>query len=161
MANFKVSRKSIMSAMLDSEVKALLYAVMHGENEEVTEDLLDDALSKWYKALNKEHKSTAGANDDFIVSDVVPYVLTVGAPVTAKEVNDAVVHAERTNKASAMLRRAVDLGMLSRDKVRKNASFVYADPTYDWESYIAEYDAAVAEKAAARIAKARDNRSSK
>lgn len=158
MATPKVSRKSIMTAVRNSEVKALILAILNEDNEDITEDILDEALTKWDVALNKGRKSTAGSNDAFIESEVVPFVLSAGEPVTAKQVNDAVVHAEKTNKASAMLRRAATLGMLSRDKVRKNASFLYAEPNYDWETYISEYDAAMAERAAARIAKARNNR---
>ena len=157
--NVKVSRKSIMSAMLDSEVKALILATIQADNADVTEAALDAALNKWNTALNKGRKSTAGSNDAFIESEVVPFVLSSDTPVTAKMVNDAIIHAERTNKASAMLRRAAELGFLSRDKVRKNASFEYAGPQYDWETYISDYDKAMAEKANARIAKARKNRS--
>ena len=159
-ATVKVSRKTIMSAMLDAEVEALILATIQANDAEVTQEVLHDALIKWQGALNKGNKSTVGTNDAFIESDIVPFVLSAGEPVTAKQVNDAVVHAEKTNKASAMLRRAVTLHLLSRDRVRKNASYEYAEPGYDWETHIREYDDAMAERATARIAKARNNRGS-
>ncbi len=156
-----ITRKAVIRAILENpSTQDAILDQLGMENTDETQDALSAMLNKWNTALNKANKSTnANKNDDVIINDVVPFVVNADGPVTAKQVNDAIVHAERTNKASAMLRRAIELGLVSRDRVRKNANYVYAAPDYDWETYIAEYDAKVAEKAAARIAKARANRS--
>lgn len=158
--SIKVSRKNILDAMMNAEVKALTLAILREDvNDDITQEAFDEALNKWHKALNKPAKSSAGKDDDYIANEVVPYVVGQDHPVTASDVNAALINAPRANRASSLLRRACDLGLLSRDKVRKNASYVYSAPDYDWESYIAEYDAKVKAKAEARIAKARANRS--
>ena len=79
-ATVKVSRKTIMSAMLDAEVEALILATIQANDAEVTQEVLHDALIKWQGALNKGNKSTVGTNDAFIESDVVPFVLSAGEP---------------------------------------------------------------------------------
>ncbi len=152
----KVTRKAIVSAMMDDEV-ILAQLINHLGTDGET---IMTTLVKWNDALSKASKTTkTNKNDDIIINDIVPFIVNADAPVTAKTINDQFIHAERTNKASAMLRRAIELGLISRDRVRKNANYVYAKPDFDWEEYIAAYDAKVAEKAAARIAKARANRS--
>lgn len=158
--SIKVSRKSILDAVMNNEVRALTLAILRQDvNEDITEDAFNEALDKWHKALNKPAKSSAGKDDQFIVDEVVPYVTSQDAPVTAADLNAAIINAPRANRASSLLRRACTLGLLSRDKVRKNASYVYSAPDYDWDAYIADYDAKVKAKAEARIAKARANRS--
>lgn len=152
----KVTRKSIITSIINDE--NMIKAIASANDTSVEE--LNVILYKWFNALTKGSKTTAtDKNDDLIINEIVPFIVNSAEPVTAKTVNDKFVHAERTNKASSMLRRAIDLGLISRDKVRKNASFVYASPTYDWDAYVEAYDNKVAEKAAQRIAKARANRS--
>lgn len=152
----KITRKSIIASIL---ADANIINVIATANDSSSDEILV-VLNKWDNALSKASKSTnTNKNDDLIINDIVPFILASDEPVTAKMVNDKFVHAEKTNKASAMLRRAIELNLISRDKVRKNASFVYAAPDYDWDAYVSAYDAKVAEKANARIAKARANRS--
>lgn len=152
----KITRKSIIASIL---ADANIINAIATANDSSSDEILV-VLNKWDNALSKASKSTnTNKNDDIIVNDIVPFILESAEPVTAKMVNDKFIHAERTNKASAMLRRAIELGLISRDRVRKNANFVYAAPNYDWDAYVAAYDAEVAAKASARIAKARENRS--
>lgn len=152
----KITRKSIIASIL---ADANIINAIATANDSSSDEILV-VLNKWDNALSKASKSTnTNKNDDIIVNDIVPFILESAEPVTAKMVNDKFIHAERTNKASAMLRRAIELGLISRDRVRKNANFVYAAPNYDWDAYVAAYDAEVAAKAANRIAKARENRS--
>lgn len=154
-----ISRKSILSAILADE--DIMNALVSHFDFEDSRKCLTDALNKWDNALNKTNKSAdkaAKERDEFIVKTIVPFVVEHEGPVTAKQVNDAVVHAEKTNKASAMLRRAVEMELVSRDKVRKNANFEYAAMDFDWDTYISDYDAKMTAKAQARIAKAHKNR---
>lgn len=152
----KVTRKSIISTIISNDDIKNILATATG----VSIDEISVVLNKWDNALTKASKTNASnKNDETIINEIVPFVLAASEPVTAKMVNDQFIHAERTNKASAMLRRAIEMGLISRDRVRKNANYVYAEPNYDWDSYIAAYDKMVAEKAASRIAKARANRS--
>ena len=153
-----IARKAILDAIINNDVIMNELVTTFGEDNH---DALTASMNKWVAALSKSSKSADKAmeeRDNYIKENVVPFVLSSATPVTAKQVNDAIVHGEKTNKASAMLRRAEALGLLSRDKVRKNANFEYASPTFDWESYIAEYDKAVAAKAQARIERAHKNR---
>ena len=153
-----IARKAILDTIINSE--NIMNELVNAFGED-NREALTASMDKWMAALSKSSKSADKAmqeRDTFIKDNVVPFVLSSAAPVTAKQVNDAIVHGEKTNKASAMLRRAEALGLLSRDKVRKNANFEYASPTFDWESYIAEYDKAVAAKAQARIERAHKNR---
>lgn len=160
MANVKVTRKDIINAIANNNDIFISIANELGLEGIEGSDALTNTIDKWMVALNKSNKSNgSNKNDELIVNEIVPFILESETPVTAKTINNEFVHAERTNKASAMLRRAIELGLISRDRVRKNANFEYAAPNFDWDSYIAEYDAKVAEKAAARIAKARANRS--
>lgn len=152
----KITRKSIIASIL---ADANIINTIATANDSSSDEILV-VLNKWDNALSKASKSTnTNKNDELIVNEIVPFILESKTPVTAKMVNDKFIHAERTNKASAMLRRAIELGLISRDRVRKNANFVYASPNYDWDAYVAAYDAEVAAKASARIAKARENRS--
>lgn len=160
MSNVKITRKAILDAIINNNDVFTSVANALGLDNDDKLNELDGALNKWYFALNKSNKSNgSNKNDELIVNEIVPFILESETPVTAKTINNEFVHAERTNKASAMLRRAIELGLISRDRVRKNANFEYAAPNFDWDNYIAEYDAKVAEKAASRIAKARANRS--
>ena len=152
----KVTRKSIITSIINDE--NMIKAIASANDTSVEE--LNVVLHKWFNALTKGSKTTAtNKNDDLIINEIVPFVINSSEPVTAKAVNDKFIHAERTNKASAILRRAIELNLISRDRVRKNANYVYASPNYDWNAYIEAYDKEVAEKAAKRIAKARANRS--
>lgn len=140
----KLSRRTIMGALLDNEVKALTLAVLRDEmGDDITMEMLDTAMDKWNAALTKNTKKS-NANDTTITDEIVPWVLSQDQPVSAADVNTAILGQPRANKASSMLRRAVEMGMLSRDKVRKTASFIYAAPDYDWDTYKADYDAKVA-----------------
>lgn len=154
-----IARKAILAAILDSETMVNSLVDVFGEDQR---DALMDSLNKWNVALNKVNKSAnkeTQERDAFIIETIVPFVVESERPVTAKVINEKFVHSEKTNKASAMLRRAVALGYISRDKVRKNASFEYASNDFDWDAYIGEYDKAMQEKAKARIARANANRS--
>lgn len=159
MAN-KITRKAIINAIINDDATYNALANALNLDDDGRQNVLIATLSKWDNALSKASKSNSNnKNDDIIINDIVPFILASETPVTAKTINDEFVHAERTNKASALLRRGIEMGLISRDRVRKNANFEYAEPNYDWNAYIAEYDKKVAEKAAARIAKARANRS--
>lgn len=151
----KVTRKNIIATIINSEDMINTLANTMG----VGTDDVKTTLNKWDVALSKSSANkNANKNDEFIIAEIVPFVTSQPTPVTAKMVNDNVVKREKTNQATVMLRRAVEMGLLSRDKVRKNASFEYAEPEFDWNAYIDAYDAKVKDKQSARIAKARANR---
>lgn len=154
----KVTRKIIIETLLANNT--ILSMLTNALDADAT--VVIATLDKWNNALTKASNGNSkekAENEDIIINQIVPFVLAAEKPVTAKDVNDNFIHASRTNKASAMLRRAIEMGLISRDRVRKNANFEYAEPNFDWNEYISEYDKKVAEKAAARIAKARANRS--
>ncbi len=163
--NIKVSRATIVRTIAaDMETKAMLLAalnidVQEGEDPKVTEDMLNTTLDKWLAALSKGNKSTVGKDDDYIKETIVPWVLSQDNPATAGDLNKALIGAPRGNRASALLKRATELGLLARDRVRKNSPFVYAAPDFDFEGYVAAYDEKVKAKAEARIENARKNRS--
>lgn len=153
----KLTRKNIIDIILNND--SILKIISENGNCDFSE--AKTIIEKWQAALTKTSTSnnkTKSANDDIIVNEIVPFILENKNPVTAKTINEKFIHAERTNKASAILRRAIELGLISRDRVRKNANFEYASPTFDWSAYINEYDKKVAAKAAARIENARKNR---
>ena len=151
----KVTRKSIINVLSTNDTIFGLVA----EAVETDAETLHAVLNKWNAALTKPTTKKVDEAKVAMINDIVAYVIASDTPVTAKTINEKFVHSEKTNKASALLRQAVAEGYISRDKVRKNASFEYASNDFDWESYIAEYDAKIAEKAAARIARANANRS--
>lgn len=161
MTKVKVTRKDVIRAIANNN--DILIDIANELNlkglDEV--DALAQTVDKWLVALNKTPKADTkkAAEDVKLINDsIVPFIISSETPVTAKTINDQFIHAQRTNKASAILRKAIEMGLISRDRVRKNANYEYAAPDFDWSSYIEEYDAKVAEKAAARIAKARANR---
>lgn len=153
----KVTRKMIIAELLTNVT--ILTALSAALN--CSDDELSNVLNKWNDALNKVSTSNSKAKtaeDEIIKTQIVPFIIESENPVTAKTINEKFIHNARTNKASAMLRRAIEMGLISRDRVRKNANFEYASVDFDWSSYINEYDAKVAAKAAARIENARKNR---
>ena len=150
----KVTRKSIVNAILsDSNIFNEVMNKVGTDNETLTA-----VLTKWDVALSKSGSRKVDEARTALIAEIVEYVTSHDGPVTAKEINDKFVHSEKTNKASALLRQAVADGQLSRDRVRKNANYEYAGLEFDWNAYIGEYDKAMAEKAAARIARANANR---
>ena len=150
----KVTRKSIVNAILTNE--GIFNEVM--TSVDTDKETLTAVLDKWNKALSKSGSRKVDEARVALIAQIVEFVTSHDGPVTAKEINDKFVHSEKTNKASALLRQAVADGQLSRDRVRKNANYEYAGLDFDWNAYIGEYDKAMAEKAAARIARANANR---
>ena len=153
-----ITRKAILNAIVNSEnIMNELNNAFGAENV----DALAAALSKWNAALSKSTPKKVDEAQIALINEIVAYINTCEKPVTAKTINDKFVHSEKTNKASALLRHACAEGMISRDKVRKNANYEYAPVAFDWDTYIADYDNAMAAKAQARIERARNNRNSK
>ena len=150
----KVTRKAIISAISAND--AIFNEVMAAV--ETDKETLKAVLDKWTVALNKTTTKKADEARETMINDIVAFINQSDAPVTAKTINDKFVHAERTNKASALLRQAVENCMISRNKVRKNANFEYASMDFDWDEYISAYDEKMTEKAKARIARAHENR---
>lgn len=153
----KITRKSIIETIILSEI--IINTLANDLN--CSTDEITNVLNKWNNALNKVSSSNTkekAENEKMITEQIVPFILSADAPVTAKTINDEFIHNNRTNKASAILRRAIEMGLISRDRVRKNANYEYAAPDFDWNAYISAYDEKVAKKAAERIAKARSNR---
>ena len=153
----KVTRKSIIAAILANEgmVNDLAAAV------ESDAETLNGVLNKWSNALSKTTPKKVDEAQVALVNEIVAFINNENAPVTAKTINEKFVHSEKTNKASALLRHACAEGLISRDKVRKNANYEYAPICFDWISYITAYDDAMAAKAQARIERARNNRNSR
>ena len=146
-----ITRKAILNAIVNSEnIMNELNNAFGAENV----DALAAARSKWNAALSKSTPKKVDEAQIALINEIVAYINTCEKPVTAKTINDKFVHSEKTNKASALLRHACD-------KVRKNANYEYAPVAFDWDTYIADYDNAMAAKAQARIERARNNRNSK
>ena len=153
-----ITRKAILNAILSSDtIMNELNNVFGSDNT----DALSAALNKWNIALSKTTPKKVDEAQEALINEIVAYINTCEKPVTAKTINDKFVHSEKTNKASALLRHACAEGLISRDKVRKNANYEYAYITFDWIAYITDYDNAMAAKAQARIERARNNRNSK
>ena len=153
----KVTRKSIIAAIIENENMVNDIATTVGTDSET----LQSVLAKWSAALNKTTVKKVDEAQVALINEIVAFINNENAPVTAKTINDKFVHSEKTNKASALLRHACAEGLISRDKVRKNANYEYAKVTFDWISYITAYDDAMAAKAQARIERARNNRNSR
>lgn len=154
----KVTRKQVVSTLLNStDARAYLRAAM---GTDITDDTLTAMLGKWDSALNKPVKSTKGKDDEYVINTIVPYVLAQDGVVTAKQVDAEFIHGKRPIKAAALLRRGCELGLLSRDKVRKNSSYIYAGPDFNWDEYVTAYNEEMAERAAERVRKASEARHS-
>lgn len=153
----KITRKSIIAAIIENENMVNDIATTVGTDSET----LQSVLAKWSVALNKTTVKKVDEAQVALINEIVAFINNENAPVTAKTINDKFVHSEKTNKASALLRHACAEGFISRDKVRKNANYEYASISFDWDSYIADYDNAMAAKAQARIERARNNRNSR
>ena len=153
----KVTRKSIIVAILANEGMVNDLAAAVGSDVETH----NGVLNKWSNALSKTTPKKVDEAQVALINDIVAFINNENTPVTAKTINEKFVHSEKTNKASALLRHACAEGLISRDKVRKNANYEYASISFDWDSYIADYDNAMAAKAQARIERARNNRNSR